>query len=239
MNTILCVKWGDKYSDEYVEKLKKQCEKNCSVPFQFICLTDNPTQDYHIQLPTYWDHHYIPEKNFFWAWRKCYMFNDSFLPGDFFLFLDLDLIIHCDLATFFLHFKTDDQYPYIVRGYWNDIDECKKNYAKYQSPLVNSSIILWKRGQLKPIHDHIDKFAEVIFFTYPTMDNYLNHHWYDIHNEENIKLFKGFPQGTCYSYYKGNIYPNDMEKEKIRPDHVICLFNNDGEDISEVLNVRL
>ena len=24
-NTILCVKWGDKYGREYVEKLKEQC----------------------------------------------------------------------------------------------------------------------------------------------------------------------------------------------------------------------
>ena len=39
-NTILCVKWGDKYGNEYVEKLKEQVEKNCSVPFNFYCLTD-------------------------------------------------------------------------------------------------------------------------------------------------------------------------------------------------------
>ena len=26
-NTILCVKWGDKYGNEYVEKLKDQVEK--------------------------------------------------------------------------------------------------------------------------------------------------------------------------------------------------------------------
>ena len=32
-NTILCVKWGDKYGNEYVEKLKEQVENNCSVPF--------------------------------------------------------------------------------------------------------------------------------------------------------------------------------------------------------------
>ena len=26
-NIILCVKWGDKYGREYVEKLKQQCEE--------------------------------------------------------------------------------------------------------------------------------------------------------------------------------------------------------------------
>ena len=41
MNTILCVKWGDKYDDTYVEKLKEQCEKNCAVPFNFYCIVDS------------------------------------------------------------------------------------------------------------------------------------------------------------------------------------------------------
>jgi len=50
-NTILCVKWGDKYGREYVEKLKEQCEKNCSVPFNFYCLTDKPTEPYDLFLP--------------------------------------------------------------------------------------------------------------------------------------------------------------------------------------------
>ncbi len=50
-NTILCVKWGDKYSREYVEKLKQQCEDNCSVPFNFYCLTDKKEKDYDILLP--------------------------------------------------------------------------------------------------------------------------------------------------------------------------------------------
>ena len=54
-NTILCVKWGDKYGREYVEKLKEQCEKNCSVHFNFYCLTDKPTEPYDILLPVDWD----------------------------------------------------------------------------------------------------------------------------------------------------------------------------------------
>ena len=74
-NTIICVKWGQKYSREYVEKLKKQCEDNCSIPFNFYCLTDNPQKDYDILLPTYWDSYYHNfARGFFWAYRKCYMF---------------------------------------------------------------------------------------------------------------------------------------------------------------------
>ena len=47
-NNIVCMKWGDKYDDSYVEKLKEQCEANCSVPFNFWCFTEKPEKDYHI-----------------------------------------------------------------------------------------------------------------------------------------------------------------------------------------------
>ena len=66
-NTILCVKWGDKYDRTYVEKLKNQCDNNCSLPFNFYCLTDNPTELYDIQLPTSWDRYYLKDRNFFSA----------------------------------------------------------------------------------------------------------------------------------------------------------------------------
>ena len=153
-NTILCVKWGDKYGNEYVEKLKEQVENNCSVPFNFYCLTDKPTQSYDIQLPTIWDAY---ENGKFWAYRKLYMFkitqrtqgrggyNQSDIDfkkieGDKFLYLDLDVIIHKDLKYFF---DLPMDKPYIVRGWWNDIENCRKNYGKIKStPLVfNNNII--------------------------------------------------------------------------------------------------
>ena len=102
-NHVVCVKWGDKYGNEYVEKLKDQVEKNCSVPFNFYCLTDNPTQSYDVQLPTTWDAY---ENGNFWAYRKMYMFNEKTIDikGDRFLYLDLDVIIQQDLKYFFVPF---------------------------------------------------------------------------------------------------------------------------------------
>ena len=99
-NTILCVKWGDKYGNEYVEKLKEQVENNCSVKnFNFYCLTDKPTQSYDIQLPTTWDAY---ENGKFWAYRKLYMFDERIcgIKGEQFLYLDLDVIIQQDLKYF-------------------------------------------------------------------------------------------------------------------------------------------
>ena len=220
-NKILCIKWGNKYDDSYVEKLKEQCENNCSVPFDFYCLTDNPTKDYHIKLPIYLDDHYDEERGFFWAWRKIYMFSEL-VDGDQFLFLDLDVIIHQDLKYFF---DLPMDKPYIVRGWWNDPHKVKLNYSRLKSTPLNSSVIRWNREQLKPVVKDVRKNAEVIFFTYPSLDNYFNHQWYDIWNEDKA-FFRGFPQGDIYSWYKGNIFPDDMDLETLRKDHKICLFNN-------------
>ena len=232
-NTILCVKWGDKYGNEYVEKLKEQVENNCSVPFNFYCLTDKPTQSYDIQLPTIWDAY---ENGKFWAYRKLYMFNERVadIKGDQFLYLDLDVIIQQDLKYFF---EIDMDRPYIVKGWWNDIEVCKKNYAKFQSPMVNSSVIRWNRAQLQKVYKHINDNLDVIFFTYPTIDNYLNHFWYNMHEETRSDVDRSdksflnvFPKGDIYSWYKGNIFPDDMEPKKKRQECKICLFNNSGED---------
>ena len=229
-NIILCVKWGDKYGREYVEKLKQQCEENCSVPFNFYCLTDNPTEPYDIPIPTTWDSH---ENGKFWAYRKLYMFNESHLgiKGKNFLYLDLDVIIHQDLKYFFE--LTMDK-PWIVRGWWNDIEVCKKNFSKFKSTPINSSIIRWNSNQLIESYNHIEKNIDTIFFTYPTIDNYLNHFFYDMYGDKS--LFNVFPVGDVYSWYKGNVFPDDMEAKKIRKECKVCLFNNSGEtnDVEEL-----
>ena len=256
-NTILCVNWGDKYGKEYVEKLKQQCEENCSIPFNFYCLTDNPVNDYDLLLPNDWDNYEGKHSRYrneqapsnMWAYRKLYMFkigkrtegrggytqsmiDFKKIEGDKFLYLDLDVIIHQDLKYFF---DLDMERPWIVRGWWNDTNECRKNYAAMKSTPINSSVIRWDREQLNKIYSHIASNLDVLFFTYPTIDNYLNHFWYDMLDDDK-SFFSVFPQGDVYSYYRGNIWPDDLEEKKIRLDHKICLFNNSAEtnDIEEL-----
>ena len=132
-------------------------------------------------------------------------------------------------------FELPNDKPWIVRGWWNDILTVKKNYAKYKSTPLNSSAILWKKGEMMPVWEHVNKHAELIFFTYPSLDNYFTHHWYDPWNEDDGFL-RGFPQGDIYSWYKGNVFPDDMEAKKLRKECKVCLFNNSSEinDVEEL-----
>ena len=115
--------------------------------------------------------------------------------------------------------------PYIVRGWWNDIANCKKNFGKLISTPLNSSVIRWNRGQLKPIYKFVENHKDVVFFSHKTIDNFYSHHFYNIHKEDE-GFFKPFPKNDVYSWYKGNIFPDDMGEKILRPDCKICLFNN-------------
>ena len=87
------------------------------------------------------------------------------------------------------------------------------------------------------IYSHIAKNPEVVFFTYSTIDNYFNHHWYNVWDEK-VSYMNVYPKGDIYSWYKGNIFPKDMKLNKIRKNHKICLFNNstqtEGENDEEI-----
>ena len=41
-NNVICMKWGDKYSADYVNILFNMVSRNLSIPFRFACFTDDP-----------------------------------------------------------------------------------------------------------------------------------------------------------------------------------------------------
>ena len=42
LNNVICMKWGDKYSADYVNILFNMVSRNLSTPFRFVCFTDDP-----------------------------------------------------------------------------------------------------------------------------------------------------------------------------------------------------
>lgn len=101
---VLCMKWGQKYSPEYVNRLYGMVRRHLAGPFEFICLTDNaegiraevsclPIPA--LNLPTG-----IPER----GWKKLTVFQSNLYGRrGTALFLDLDVVITDDLTPFFDH----------------------------------------------------------------------------------------------------------------------------------------
>ena len=39
---VMCLKWGNKYGPEYVNRLHNMVKRNLTIPHRFVCFTDDP-----------------------------------------------------------------------------------------------------------------------------------------------------------------------------------------------------
>ena len=145
---IICMKWGTKFPAEYVNKLYGMVERNISIPFRFVCFTDNGDDirpEVEIQaLPELDLPDNIPER----GWRKLSVFAKDFggLSGKT-LFLDLDVVIVDSIDDFFT-----------VPGDFL-IAHDKKNPKKMEG---NSSVFRFEIGKYPEILSYFEKNFEQI-----------------------------------------------------------------------------
>jgi hypothetical protein len=102
MKQIVCMKWGDKYPAEYVDKLYGMVARHITPPFRFVCMTDRPEgirpEVECLPCPTV----PVPPPHNNRGWRKVSLWNDSLqgMEGDW-LYLDLDVVVTGTLDGFF------------------------------------------------------------------------------------------------------------------------------------------
>ena len=156
MNNVICMKWGKKFSSEYVNRLYKMVEKNLTIPYRFICFTDDAQgiiDDVEIRDLPKLDDTGLPEK----AWKKLGLFTDKLadLEG-IALFLDLDVIIMKNIDSFFTipgefliikdwDFPNDiignssvfrfavNKYPKIIENFYNEGKKIRNKYRNEQA----------------------------------------------------------------------------------------------------------
>ena len=102
-NHIVCLKWGNKYSAAYVNRLYAMIKRNLTLPFQFHCMTEisqelNPEINV---LP-------LETSDLVSWWYKLHIFKKDFygLQGQL-LFIDLDMVIIKNLDEFFNYSPND------------------------------------------------------------------------------------------------------------------------------------
>jgi hypothetical protein len=85
---VLCVKWGDKFSTDYVHKLYNMVKRNLTIPYRFICFTDNPNS-LNPDIRTV-----RLQQGFEYCWNKLELFRpDHFSKETLCLYIDLDVVI--------------------------------------------------------------------------------------------------------------------------------------------------
>jgi len=145
---IICMKWGDKFSIDYVNRLYAMVSRNMNSKFRFVCFTENSIgirPEVEIQeLPELELPNGSPER----GWRKLTVFKKDFggLSGST-LFLDLDVVIVGGLDVFF-----SQPGNFLIA-------HDKKNLKKREG---NSSVFRFEAGEYPQILDHFKKNSEQV-----------------------------------------------------------------------------
>jgi len=130
IKNVLCLKHGNKYSADYVNKLYNMVSRNLS-DFNFYCLTEN-----RLDLNPNINVIDLPSGLNGW-WYKPYMFSNDLPIEGTILYMDLDVVIADSLEKLFTY-NTDNWC--VIRDFTRAM---RPTWQRY-----NSSVIRFKKGQL-------------------------------------------------------------------------------------------
>ena len=98
---VLTLKWGTRYGSDFVNKLYKAVTRNLTLPFRFVCFTDDSNGlDQGIESFPIPEIDLQPPERYL-GWRKLCLFRDDLPLEGKCLFLDLDILITGNLDVFF------------------------------------------------------------------------------------------------------------------------------------------
>lgn len=229
-NRIICARWGDLYSKKDVNALHDKVKKNCSVPFDFICVDkfDESWEDYkwkNYRASLEPDYRFDAVQNGYHRddfggiphYRKITLFDNDkkFNKNDTILYLDLDTHITGDLAYFFE--ELNDDKPYLVWNYWweDRPEEWIRQYHITRCPLFNSSVMRWKPGQNQKIYDFVNTYTDRCFFTYPSMDTFMFH---------NFGPYSNGDRKDHWQYYDRGIVTTERALQKDEKEGIIHML---------------
>ena len=180
---VCCIKEGNKYDSDYVNTLYLMTKRYLTIPFDFICLTEN-SQNLLKQIKVV----NLEDKSIKGWWNKCLLFKPNFLSGSC-LYLDLDMIILKNIDEFIIQNQC-------LNILCNPISLNKKIYYK-----INSSMLFWNTD---------NKELNKIWFQYSKhklfYDNHKTFGDQEVILKSNVK-YKFFP-GSKVRYFK-SIYEKE------------------------------
>lgn len=205
MTNILCVKWGTKYSSQYVNNLYAGCKKYYPSKFKFICYTDD-TNGINPEIVC---HQIESDLEGWWLKLECLnLYNDGTN-----ILLDLDLVFLNKLERLN---AVKTRTVSVLYSSW------KEGYLQPRAreifpTLYNSSVMKWEGNQGGEIFKYFQKHKDMILFKYQGIDRFL------FNEPVDVDLL---PTGIAYSYWKGVRYMKDTTPEKLRDDYEICIVNH-------------
>ena len=129
--TVLCVRFGKLYGIDYVEKLRNMVSRHLTVPYDFVCITDDPTPIEGVRLIVQESQGYKRK----W-WHKVHMFDPALPVEGRILYFDLDVVIVNNIDK--LVRNAGDEF-FGIR------DFNRRFHSSYQ--YLNSSVMSWVHQQ--------------------------------------------------------------------------------------------
>lgn len=140
--TVICIKWGQRYGADYVNRLASMVWRHSKRPTRIVCFTEDPRGiDSRVEIAPLPPFPNIPERVQWTGWRKLslwqYPLHD--LQGDV-LFFDLDVVITGSIDEFF------DYEPgrWAVAENWSEMGQNIGNTTVYRFPADAMSYIYEK-----------------------------------------------------------------------------------------------
>lgn len=136
--TIICVlKLGGDFTSIYVRKLQNAVKRHLTMPYEFICLTDDSSIDFCRTIP-------LKHRWKGW-WSKIEVFRAGLVDTNRIIYFDLDTVILNNIDIL-----TEQDYDFIALQPFNP----KKRNNPY---LMNSSIMSWKNtGEFNFLYDQFN-----------------------------------------------------------------------------------
>jgi hypothetical protein len=144
-NYVVCLKHGSKYSSEYVNKLHSMCKRHLTVPFEFVCFTDDLRGiDGNIKTIA------LKQNGLSGWWYKPMFFDKNLGVDGTLLYMDLDIVINANIDHLFTY--QPDKFC-IIRDFNRSI--------RHDWNRMNSSVFRLKTGSLPYVYDNFMESHEV------------------------------------------------------------------------------
>ena len=130
---VICLKWGDKYGPEYVNRLASSVRRHCDVPVRFWCFTDDTNG-----ISPEVECHALPyARDLESWWNKLWLFSaESPIPKNQIVFyVDLDTLITSNITDIVCHRATN---IVVLRDFYHGIART--------AGVMGSGLMSWQSG---------------------------------------------------------------------------------------------
>ena len=172
---IVCMKWGDRYGAEYVNRLYKMLADQCRGPFRLVCQTDDASgvrpEVECVDCPAI----DIPAPQCLAGWRKVTLWKEQ-VPGlesgrDA-LFIDLDTVLTGPVDDFFTYQPSPEAFGPAARGGSSFV--VIKNWPQPDKRIGNTSLYRFRVGEQPHIYETLMSRTAETLGRFPNSQSYIS-----------------------------------------------------------------